>query len=337
MAFRTILIIGAGASNALHEQFALGSGLLQQISDKVTDRTMPGAPYLSNHLDKLGFENATRSEFVKYLDEYKKASEYPSIDSFLDEVSSYPEFNLVKDKFIQIGKFAIMFHILGYEAEIKNPLSGGLKDDAWIHEVAKFIDEKQLLEEPFPAIADLKIITFNYDRAIEHFLYNHDRFKDRKKEIEKFISTSIVHVYGKVGDLEWQNQNKFFEFGEDNAKADKIFGQKNSIDIMYLERMQKNLEENAKASKWIHSKDTGFVGSFGFNFDLINYRLLSLQNLGIGNDCKLIANIYPNSGNDFSSRRAMANRVRTIKHDAELTYLSCTNFLKEVFGRKTNP
>ncbi|HQW83038.1 MAG TPA: hypothetical protein PK987_01180 [Ferruginibacter sp.] len=38
---RIVLIIGAGASNALHPQFALGGGLVQQISDRVTDRSSP--------------------------------------------------------------------------------------------------------------------------------------------------------------------------------------------------------------------------------------------------------------------------------------------------------
>jgi len=331
MAKRNILIIGAGASNALHPQFALGAGLLQQISDRVTDRTSIHNPYLSNLLNKIGFDYSICWDFVNHLDEYKRTSEFPSIDGFLDEVSTYPEFRTVRDRFIQIGKFSIMFHILGYEAEIKNPISGGLKEDAWIHEIAKFIDEKNLLVDGANENT-LKLITFNYDRNIEHFLYNHSRFENRKSEIKKFIEDSVVHIYGKIGPLEWQNPDGYFEFGEDNVKADKIFHEKNSIDIMYLERFGNNSRELIKCAKWIHRDYYAEVCTFGFNFDLINYRLLSLQNLGTNGNQKIIANIYPYNDNEFKNRRIMANRIRNIKHDSELTYLSCTDFLKHVLN-----
>src|SRR5579872_5011827 len=128
---QTVFIIGAGASNALHPQFALGGGLLQQISDRVTDRTSIHQPYLSNLYKALDFDYSTRWDFVHHLDEYKKNAQYPSIDEFLNEVASYPEFKNSEKKFLQIGKFAIMFHILGYEAELANPISGGLKEDSW--------------------------------------------------------------------------------------------------------------------------------------------------------------------------------------------------------------
>jgi hypothetical protein len=333
MGNQIVLIIGAGASNALHPQFALGGELLQQISDRVTDRTSVYHPYLSTLLKKLEFDYSTLWDFVHHLDEYKSTAEFPSIDGFLDEVSSYPEFHSVKAKFVQIGKFSIMFHILGYEAEIKNPKSGGLKDDAWIHEVAKFIDEKNLLNDTASKGFDLKIITFNYDRNIEHFLYNHSRFENKKEEIKLFIEKSVTHVYGKIGDLKWQNNGKYFDFGEDNNKADKIFDEKNAIDIMYLDRMNKSTEENKKAVSWIHSEETKKVCAFGFNFDLINYRLLALQNLGIVvPKLKFIANVYPNDPNGFTNRRTMANRIRNIKHNAEITYLGCADFLKEVLN-----
>ena len=96
---RIVLIVGAGGSNALHPQFSLGAGLLQQISDRVTDRTSVHHPYLSNLLEKKGFDYSTRWDFVHHLDLYKQNVEFPSIDEFLNEVSSYPEFARIKEKF----------------------------------------------------------------------------------------------------------------------------------------------------------------------------------------------------------------------------------------------
>jgi len=326
-----VLITGAGASNALHPQFALGAGLLQQISDRVTDRTSIHKPYLSNLYKKLGFDYSTCWDFVHHLDEYKKNAEFPSIDEYLNEISSYPEFKNIKDQFIQIGKFAIMFHILGYEAEIANPTTGGLKDDAWINEIAKYIDKNKILEKHQNNDYALKIVTFNYDRTLEHFLYNHKLFDNKKAEIKSFIDNSITHVYGQIGKLNWQDPDQYFNFGEDNSKADKIFTEKNAIEIMYLERSNRNLGTESKAREWIHSDTNKRVCAFGFNFDLINYRLLYLQNVGI-NNIKLIANIYPHGDTTFNSRRIMANRIRNVKHDAELTYLSCTDFVNYVLN-----
>jgi len=336
MAKQTVLIVGAGASKALHPKFALGFELLRQISDTVTDRSSLYNPLLSNLLLKLKFDYSTLWDFVHHLDEYMRTSEFPSIDGYLDEISSYPEFQSVKDKFIQIGKFSIMFHILGYEAELKNSNNGELKDDAWVNEIAKFIDENNLLNSPVQNEVTLKIITFNYDRNIEHFLYNNSRFLNKKEEIKLFINNSVTHVYGKIGDLIWQNVDRYFEYGEDNRKADKIFNEKNAIDIMYLERMDKSNVENNVAARWIHSEETDKVCSFGFNFDLINYRLLSLQNLNmVTPKLKFIANVYPHEDNEFSYRRIMANRIRNIKHNAEITYLNCTDFLKYVLNHNS--
>ena len=324
---RIVFIVGAGASNALHPQFALGPELLQQISDRVTDRTSP-QPFLSSLLNNVGFNEAIRSDFVRDLDKYKASTKFPSIDGFLDEVSSYPEYEAIRQEYNQLGKFAIMFHILGYEAELKRKGVENVGRGPWINVVAKFIDEAKLLNTDILPAHDLKIITFNYDRTIEHLLYNHSRFKNRRQLIGKFLDDCIVHVYGKVGELKWQNSDRFFDFGEDNGKGNKIFSEKNRINTMYVDRMESNKEAIEKAGAWIHTEETILVCAFGFNFDLINYRLLSLQNLGIAGTAKLVANIYPFGDLDFTNRRMMADRIRTIKHDARLEYMTCTDFLE---------
>lgn len=329
---RIVLIVGAGASTALHPAFALGKGLLKDISERVTDKTEPSSPYLSKLLDKLGYDSSLRNNFASHLDEYMCTSESQSIDGFIDEISSYPEFAEVKERFVQIAKFAIMFHILGYEGELKKATANGLPSDAWIHELAKFIDEKVTLETSSGGY-DLKIITFNYDRNIEHFLYNHDRFKNKKRNIKEYLENSLMHIYGKIGNLNWQSTQDYFEFGEENDRAKKIHDGKNAINLMYIER-SKQTENVHQALQWIHDPNTTkIVGTFGFSFDLINYRLLSLQTLETSkNDIQVIANIYPSTGDKFKERRLMANKIRNVKHDVELTYLSCTDFLRHVLN-----
>lgn len=326
---QTVLIVGAGASNALHPQFALGGELLQQISDRVTDRTSIHQPNLSNLYRSRNFDYSTCWQFVHHLDEYKRNAKHPSIDEFLNEIASYPEFRNSKDKFLEIGKFAIMFHILGYEGELNKTVAGGLKEDSWLNLVAKYIDENKILDTHESNDYSLKIITFNYDRNIEHFLYENSRFSNRKEEIKSFINNSITHVYGKIGYLPWQVGEPVFAYGEDNSSAEKIFSEMNSIDIMYPDRTGRNHNESNTARNWIHADKTARVCAFGFNFDLINYRVLYLQNIGV-KKIKLIANVYPYGDATFNDRREMASRIRGVIHDSEITYMTCTDFVNYV-------
>lgn len=94
------LIIGAGASHDLHPQFALGNELLQQISDRVTDRTSIHTKYISKLLLSTGIDYSSCWDFVHHLDEYKRSAEYPNIDEFLNEVSTYPGYSEQRDHLI---------------------------------------------------------------------------------------------------------------------------------------------------------------------------------------------------------------------------------------------
>jgi hypothetical protein len=247
---RFALVIGAGASHDLHYDFALGNELLQQISDRVTDRTSISTPNLSTLLKRAGFDESILERFVESIDTYQKAVKpIASIDGFIDEISLYPEFKLVKVKFRQIAKFSIVFHILGYEGTLEKV---GLKHDSWIHELAAFIDRNNLLDEESLKMGYLRIITFNYDRIIEHYLYHHERFKGKQDKLKRFIDKWVLHVYGKIGDLEWQDLGEHFAFGEDHTDVDKILANKDKIDLMFEERLTEYREPFNKLWQLLH-------------------------------------------------------------------------------------
>lgn len=57
---------------------------------------------------------------------------------------------------------------------------------------------------------DLTIVTFNYDRVIEHYLYHSIMQLARLTEAEAADAMSklkIIHPYGKIGRLPWQPQD----------------------------------------------------------------------------------------------------------------------------------
>jgi hypothetical protein len=56
----------------------------------------------------------------------------------------------------------------------------------------------------------LSVITFNYDRSLEHFLYTclcNTHNKPSDEAAAQLAHIPIVHVYGQLGRLEWQPNN----------------------------------------------------------------------------------------------------------------------------------
>ena len=250
-------------------------------------------------------------------------------------ISTYPEFKNVREDFLNIGKISILAHILGYEGALKGRDGNNLRSDSWLNGLCKFIDDKDLLEESASEHTSIKIITFNYDRNIEHYLYNYDKFKNRRDKVKLFIERSLVHFYGKIGELEWQDKNNFLENGEPNNNPEKLFNNRESIRLIFDDRVQNKINSD-KAFSFTHKMETQCICVFGFNFDFINCRLLwPSQNFGFAQaDMRMIANIYPYDDVNFIDRRFMANRIRNFKPTAELTYFSCSDFLNYIFYEK---
>jgi len=93
----------------------LGRDLVQEVSDRVTDRTSKDR-HLSNLLDRVGHKEGVRHAFVKPLDGYKREVESASFDEFMDEARSFPEYEPLKVAFLEIGRFSVFFEVLGWEA-----------------------------------------------------------------------------------------------------------------------------------------------------------------------------------------------------------------------------
>src|SRR5439155_7883729 len=70
----------------------------------------------------------------------------------------------------------------------------------------------------------LSIITFNYDRSLEHYLFTsllnwHGKSVDDC--IEKFKNVPIIHVYGQLGKIPYPQRGcrQYLPFGEDETKV----------------------------------------------------------------------------------------------------------------------
>ena len=189
----TVLVLGAGASAPFG--FPTGKRLMDLICDKILQQKA-----LAQFLEKMGFAEKEIALFARALTH----SGRPSVDAFLE----------YRDDFLEIGKTAIAAVLLPCE------ITSGLFRD-WI--------VKRMGPEPiqadnwydllFGVLADgvpfeefdkhkLSIITFNYDRSIEHYLFTslkHSYNKTDEECGEKLRKINIIHVHGSLGPLDWQS------------------------------------------------------------------------------------------------------------------------------------
>jgi len=171
----TVLILGAGAS--ADYGFPLGRGLRDLvcgIKDGLTAAVIQNAGY---SLDLL-------LEFVDNL----RHSGFTSVDWFLEE----------RPKYIEVGKAAIAASLIPYENPDKLfPPHAPQKH--WYELLLNVLDN------PLGSFEsnNLSIITFNYDRSVEHYLFTTlaTRYGSIERAVDAMNNFSIVHVHGSLGGL----------------------------------------------------------------------------------------------------------------------------------------
>ncbi|MDR3593828.1 hypothetical protein [Clostridium sp.] len=244
----TVLILGAGASKPYGYPTAL------ELREEIINRFLPLFKKFARENNKdSDFDNHPYTKKVSQIIESFKKSSTSSIDLFLSRNKS----------FYVNGKEIITFLLANYEIESKfredlkdrkydwyfylyNILT---KDITTPDNISKFIENK------------ISIITFNYDRSFEHFIYEslYNSFISKRDEINNIMNNlKIIHVYGKLAPLPWENgggldyrSNKIKDYFEDNSK---------NLIIIYEER-QAVREEITKIIT--EAKNIYFLG-FGY-------------------------------------------------------------------------
>ena len=55
----------------------------------------------------------------------------------------------------------------------------------------------------------LGLVTFNYDRSLEHYLYTAPKHRFNAEEAIRLIKTvTVIHVHGQLGQLPWQSDEE---------------------------------------------------------------------------------------------------------------------------------
>lgn len=165
-----VLVLGAGASKPY--DFPLGRELRDRAisSDRRTKEALAGFEYPNTHVE----------EFMSAL----RRSGCTSVDEFVED----------RSKFLKIGKEIMAFHIS--RCENRSNL-----DHDWYKYLARI-----MMSDGFDSFSKntLSVITYNYDRSLEYYLFNvlQNRFDKNDRECADMLKKiPIIHLHGQLGDL----------------------------------------------------------------------------------------------------------------------------------------
>lgn len=174
----TTLILGAGASASFG--FPTGYHLKQLVLARNSLMDYPGYDKM---LLALG---ESWDSFQRFCEALHKSGQR-SVDSFLEN----------RPEFVSVGKIAIATVLIGYESEMH----------LFKHDGKSWYDYLfDQLRAPFTDFGKnkLSILTFNYDRSFEHFLFTalkNAYGKHGQEAAEKLSEIPIVHLHGDLGEL----------------------------------------------------------------------------------------------------------------------------------------
>ncbi|KAF0120272.1 MAG: hypothetical protein FD152_4214 [Xanthobacteraceae bacterium] len=219
---KTVFVVGAGASREFG--LPMGAELIDHICQILKFRSGynnfegdPEAYQAVRSLSERGEELNAVLQACRAIEQ--GAPLFMSIDHFVNTHE--------KDRFIvDVAKVAIGYAILRAEAQSKlmvdyrnvtNLLNVRKIDDTWITRLVRMISSGLKLDALADIFSRSSFICFNYDRCIEHFLWNAVRVMYRLSEPDanSLMSTlQIVHPYGVIGHLPWQTRDGGIYFGQ---------------------------------------------------------------------------------------------------------------------------
>jgi hypothetical protein len=270
----TVFILGAGSNT--NYGFPSGKELVDEIcrpTDQTDFRDSKNSSISSEQLIKgYGIDPGAYQNFQKELIESRL-----SVDSFIE---NRPEFD-------EIGRKAIAITLLKCENsdrlfrgewpnlhfENKRGMQnlGSWYDLLWSHLVSPFSLENFSKNK-------LAIITFNYDRSLEHFLFTVLKRSSGKNDADCALaleSIPIIHTYGSLGPLPWKN--KVGVPYNSNASSDCVERSYQFIKLVRTKADPVTSEEFEASHRRIDEATRVFI--LGFGFDYTNIRRLKLPKL----------------------------------------------------------
>ena len=225
-----VLIVGAGGSKEV--DLPLGSELKSSIARALDIRYKNGQDRVSGDgmIDSAFRSLAQELPFPRnndinpFLHSAQRVAEAMpqaiSIDNFIDSHRGDEDIALC-------GKLAIVRVILDAERKSKlyvnrnniyNKIRFTEVENTWFNAFFQLLTENCHRDDLADRFSKVAIVTFNYDRCVEHYLYQglQNYYGIRADEAKQTLeSLEIYHPYGTVGQLDWQLPYGGISFGGD--------------------------------------------------------------------------------------------------------------------------
>ncbi len=249
---KTVLVLGAGAS--LPYNFPTTEDLRLKILSLAKNFTLRDSTELDVEINQV----------VEFFNSFYYSGTY-SIDEFLGK----------REEFTKIGKLLIAKSLLAYE-NAQNLFSFQSSRD-WYKILVQSLTEDVSLDH-LAINNSLTIITFNYDRSLEQYLFLalKNQFGAEENEVAQHLSKlNIIHLHGQLGYLPWQSiegADKKVEY-MNGLDPERIKEAANGIKIIYETDFK--LHEFERAISAIEYAET--VLFLGFGYHPLNLKRLSLS------------------------------------------------------------
>lgn len=257
---RTVFLLGAGASCPYG--FPTATDLRKQILSDFEDRYVhfldrAGAGIRVDRIANGYPDLPDVREFLKCFDRSSTAS----VDLFL---ARNPRFEI-------IGKIAICLSILHAEKYSNFREQTEKPEQDWYRYLYDRLTHELTGRDSYQQFHSntVAFVTFNYDRSLEHFLFesllNSFEDADTEKVREQLAQVPIIHVYGRPAALPWQEPDARtgLDYGKklDDLSFVNVLGFIDNIRIVHEGKENPEIE---KACGLIHDADHVFFLGFGY-------------------------------------------------------------------------
>ncbi len=232
---KMLVVVGAGASSEV--DLPTGAGLKNEMESLLNFELdsfgrLEGGDIIIREAIRIETQGQDGNQV--HMNEYVDAAQLirknmpsaTSIDSFIDDQKDDP---LVA----YCGKFAIVRSILQAEGlsklcfetrRVGSTVNYKSIGSTWFNGFQKMLTEncsnKDDLEERFDS---LTMVVFNYDRCVEHYLFNFLKSYYPAFDAAELLSRiDIYHPYGQIGWLPWQKKDGSIDFGAKPRAIDLI-------------------------------------------------------------------------------------------------------------------